>query len=341
MREWVPSSHARLEAFEGYALGRPKVDQIEVRFITDANTLVANVLAGEVDITAPRALSIEQGLAIRDRWPEGQVLPYARGWTMMYPQVHRPSPAVIGDPQFRRALVHAVNRQELAETLTAGFAPVAHSIIPPDHASYRSVESSIVRYDFDPRKATSLIAELGLSRGSDGVFQDRNGEPLNAQIQTTVNDTNQKTAFAAASFWQQIGIAAEVKTIPPSRVGVWEERYSYGGFDLVNQPHGTDGIRKLLHSSAAPLPERGYRAPNAPANRGSYVNPEYDQLLDRYLATIALPERLQLLAQLVHRQTNEQLVIGFFYSVNAVVMANRVQNATPGTSWNAHEWDVR
>jgi hypothetical protein len=49
---------------------------------------------------------------------------------------------------------------------------------------------------------------------------------------------------------------------------------------------------------------------------------------------------MQALAQVIRWQTELQLVIGFFHSVNAVTIANRFQNAIPGTSWNAHEWDV-
>jgi peptide/nickel transport system substrate-binding protein len=340
MREWIPGNHAVLDAFPEYVLGRPKIDQVEVKFITDANTLVANVLAGTVDITAPRALSIEQGLTIKERWGDGRMVPYVDGWTMMYPQLNRPSPAVIGDPQFRRALVHAIDRQQLAETLTAGYAPVAHSIISPEHPEYRGIESSIVKLDYEPRRALQLMESTGLTRGPDGMFRDTSGVPLTLKIQTTVNDTNQKTALATADFWQRVGLTGDVAVISPAMVGVWQDRYSYPGFDLVNQGSGVRGLKSLLHSAAAPLPERNYTAPNAPYNRGSYLNPEYDALLDRYFTTIPAAERMQALARVIHWQTDLQLVIGFFHSVNAVTITNRFQRAIPGTSWNAHEWDI-
>ena len=66
-----------------------------------------------------------------------------------------------------------------------------------------------------------------------------------------------------------------------------------------------------------------------------------EELMDRYLATIPLPERMQALAQLVHWQTDLQLVVGFFYSVNAILLSNRLENTHPGTGWNAHEWNVK
>jgi len=340
MREWIPGNHAVLEAFPDYVLGRPRIDQVEVKFVTDANTLVANMLSGTVDLTAPRAVSIEQALSIRDRWTDGKLASYVDGWTMMYPQLSRPSPSVLGDPQFRRALVHAIDRSELAETLTAGYGPVADSIIGPHQPEYRAIEGSIVRYDYDPRKATQILEGMGLARGSDGSFRDAADNPLTLKIQTTVNDTNQKAALSTIDYWQRVGLGGEVAVISPAMVGVWQDRYAYPGFDLVNQGSGVRGLKSLLHSAAAPLPERNYTAPNAPYNRGSYVNQVYDALLDRYFSTIPHDARMQALGQVIHWQTDLQLVIGFVHSVNAVLIANRLQNAVPGTSWNAHEWDV-
>jgi ABC-type transport system substrate-binding protein len=160
------------------------------------------------------------------------------------------------------------------------------------------------------------------------------------KLQTTTNDTNQKASFATADFFQRIGMQAEVKVIPPSQVGIWRERYAYPGLDLTGQSDGVRGIKNLLHSSGAPLPERGYMAPLAPSNRGAYVNQEYDALMDRYLTTIPVPERMRLLAQLIHWQSDLQLVIPLFYTARGIVVANRLRNTTPGTSWNAHEWEI-
>src|SRR5205814_1538742 len=38
--EWVRGSHVRLSANDRYILGRPKLDEIEMRFIPDDNTLI-------------------------------------------------------------------------------------------------------------------------------------------------------------------------------------------------------------------------------------------------------------------------------------------------------------
>ena len=50
MVDWVAGSHALLGAYEGYVLGRPKIERLQVRFIPDNNTVLANLLADEVHI---------------------------------------------------------------------------------------------------------------------------------------------------------------------------------------------------------------------------------------------------------------------------------------------------
>jgi hypothetical protein len=181
---------------------------------------------------------------------------------------------------------------------------------------------------------------MGLVRAADGTYRDRSGERLEPlRIQTTVNDTSQKTSLATADAWQRIGLPADVTVLSPA-AGGRPDRWAYAGFDLVNQGHGPEGITNLLHSSAAPLPERNYMAPAAARNRGSYVNRDYDAIMDRYLSTIPLEPRMQALAELVRWQTEQQLVTGFFYSVNGILLADRMVNTHPGTGWSAHMWDA-
>jgi peptide/nickel transport system substrate-binding protein len=340
VRDWVAGSHALLDAFLDYPLWRPKLDQIEAKFIPDPGTLVANVLAGAVDLTTERSVSVEQGSTMREHWRDGGMLISLAGWTMMYPQLRAPTPAVLGDARFRRALVHAVDRQQLADTLMVGVVPVAHSIIAPDQAEHRFVEQSIATLEYDPRRATTMIEGLGYARGFDGVFWDPNGQRLSVEIRTTTNEANNKTMLAVADFFQQAGVAADSVLIPVPRLADAQYRATYPGLELVNQPHGPEGIENLLHSRVAPLPERNFQAAGSNKNRGQYVNPDYDSLMDRYLTTIPMTDRMSLLGQLVRQQTEGQLVIGLFYSADAIMVAKRLQHVPPRTAWNAHVWDL-
>jgi peptide/nickel transport system substrate-binding protein len=339
--EWVADSHVLLDAFPDYVLGRPKLDQIEVKFIPDPSTLLANVLAGTVDLTLSRAVSIEQASAVRDQWQAGKMIPDIDiGWTVVYPQFRVPNPQVLLDPNFRKGLMHSIDRQVLADILTAGYAPVADSIISPEKPEYSYVEKSIVRYPYDPARAAQLFEGAGLVRGPEG-YRDAAGQRTSIEIRTTTNDANQKAVAVIADAFQRIGLGSEPIVIPVQRLQDGEYRATFPGLELVNQPNGADGFQNLMHSANAPLPERNYRAPSSSRNRGSYLNPEYDALMDRYSVTIPYQERMGIMAQLIRWQTDNNLAMGMYYSVDAIMMANRLQNVLPAATFNAHDWDVR
>src|SRR5439155_8625309 len=56
---WDPASGAMLSANDQYVLGRPRIDQIEVRFYTDLNAIKAGLLAGTVDAHLGRGFSVD------------------------------------------------------------------------------------------------------------------------------------------------------------------------------------------------------------------------------------------------------------------------------------------
>jgi peptide/nickel transport system substrate-binding protein len=77
LREWLKGSSVTLVANDQYVLGRPKIDQIEVKFIADGGTLLANLLAGSVDLTiGERQFSLDEVSQVVDRfyttipWPD-------------------------------------------------------------------------------------------------------------------------------------------------------------------------------------------------------------------------------------------------------------------------------
>ena len=93
LREWVQNSHLVLEAFDGYVLGRPQIDEIEVRYFLDPNVVIANVLAGTVDLTLGRGFSLEQALQAREQWRQGNIDISYMSWIALFPQFVNPNPA--------------------------------------------------------------------------------------------------------------------------------------------------------------------------------------------------------------------------------------------------------
>lgn len=342
LRSWERGSHLVVDANDRYVLGRPKIDEVEVRFILDSNTLVANVLAGAADFMMGRGLSVEEALGVRVRWTDGRVEAGPYTWIQIWPQLLTPTPAVTLDPVFRRSLAHATDRQQLVDSLQGGLTSVAHSLLNPNEPEYRDVEPRIVRYEFDPRRAAQMIEQLGYTRGADGFMVDGANRRLSVQIKGNAGDElRRKIVLAVADQWQQVGVEVEPLILPQQRLSDVEYVATFPGWWVTQRPNQLLRLSDL-HSSQAPLPSNGFTG----ANISRYMNPEFDALIDRYFATIPRPERTQIVGQIINHMTDQALIMGLFYTIEPILVNNRVSGVMARHSrsthaWNAHEWDVK
>src|SRR5205814_10701610 len=120
LQSYEPSSHLIAVANDDYVLGRPKIDEIEVRFIPSPTASVPNILAGAVEITLGRGLSIDQALNFRDQWKDGYIDILYGSPTILNPKHQNPTPSLVADVRFRQALLHALDRQAMADGLQGG-----------------------------------------------------------------------------------------------------------------------------------------------------------------------------------------------------------------------------
>ena len=102
VRDWVDGSHVVLDAFDGYVLGRPIVDQITVKFVPDPRAVAARILAGEVDLTMGRNLSLQEAMPVRESWKDGTIEIGYENWIAIFPQFINPTPRVMLELPFRR-----------------------------------------------------------------------------------------------------------------------------------------------------------------------------------------------------------------------------------------------
>ncbi len=344
IRAWERGSHLVFEANDSYLLGRPRIDEILVRYIPDPTTLAANILAGEVDVTMEGRLSIEWATTVRDQWKDGRVDFKSSSMLQIFPQFVNPTPPIVTNLDFRRAMLHAINRKEMVDTLVFGLTSVGHTFVAPSEPEYRAIEGSIIRYEYDPRRASELLEGIGYRKGPDGIYRDSADRKLAFEIRTSQGDDRQEKAmFATADDWQRLGVEVERTLVPPQRAGDAEYRSNFPAFDLKGQA-GTFDYAQSFHSNRASLPENNYRVSG---NNARYMNPALDALIDRYYITIPMEERLRVAGQIVHHISDQVAWMGLYYSVTPLLINNRLVNvsqakaARASTLSNVHEWDLR
>jgi peptide/nickel transport system substrate-binding protein len=340
VREWVRGSHAVLGAFDGYVLGRPKIDVIEVKFIQSSDTLVVNVLAGAVEMTIGRAVSLDQALEVQAQWRDGAVHSYPGSWVGIHPQLLNPSPPIVGNVQFREALLRGIDRQQLADELIHGLSPVAEAwMSPTDEPYWSAVLPRIPRFEYDPRRAGQIIESLGYSKRGDGFFYDATGQKLEVEIRTFAgNVVNTKAIFPVADYWNRLGVSTKPLVVPTQQQFDLEYRATFPGFLQLRGNSGVGGLGNII-SSRAPLPENRFQASQ---NYSRLMSAEYDALYERFTTTIPQDKRVQIFEQMVLFIAQNQLKLGLFYDPFNVLVANRVQNtAAWRTTWNAQDWQVK
>jgi len=338
LREFVRSSRVSLSAFDRFPLGRPKIDEIEVLFIPDSNTLMANILSGAAELSLGRNISIEEALTLRDQWTTGDVKVTQDLWLSIFPQYISPTPAVIGDPNFRRALLRALDRRQMVDAFQGGLTGVADAFLSPDQPAYKDIESAIVRHEYDPRAAEQGLTELGYTKGSDGSLRDRSGQPLSVETRVTAaTEVSRKAMFAVADSWQRLGVDVQTVVIPTQRTSDREYMATFPSFMFYRQSSQIQFLQ-IRHSSQAPLPQTNFVG----QNYERYIDPAFDALIDRFYVTIPRDERMGILRQVVHNMTDEVHLLGLFYDGTPALMRKRLQNITPQQQgWNAYLWEAR
>lgn len=184
LKEWVEGSHVVVQANDQYVLGRPKIDEIEVKFIPDRNTLLSNMLAGTVEVNLGRGLEPAEARQVLERMEGWKTDNAVIGAFAAYPQFINPDPPLLANVQLRRALHHAIDRQEMLDTLYFGQSTIAHSFLHDGEPDFKDGDSVTVKYPYDPGRATQLIEQLGYRKGADGGFRDPAGQRLSIEART-------------------------------------------------------------------------------------------------------------------------------------------------------------
>jgi len=337
VREFVHGQYVVLDAFDAYVLGRPKIDTIEVRFIGDVNTLSANILAGEVQLTMGlKNFSGEEAANLAEQWKDGSVAVPAITTVTASPQFVNPNPPILAHLQFRRALVHALNREELA-ALPGGLM-VPHGLLDPLVPEYEPSRPAIVHYDYDLRRSAQLLEELGYSKDAEGFYRDSSGNKPVIEARTNTTAANQRVALFASDQWNRAGIASQLNVFSTAQSTNLEFRRTFPAFEIL----GSTGGRKIDRylSCGAGLPSNNYAGTCGGNNRSNYMNPKLDELITRFSTTIPWEPRMEAFNAALHLVTDEVVVVGMAFTSDGNMVSNRLENVSQ-TVWNADQWGLR
>ena len=144
--------------------GLPRLDQVTFRFIPDANAALAALQAGDIDVMA-FGLGPESVEVVR-RSPGLQVITGETTSDVILALNNSRKP--FSDVRVRRALTHAVNKDEIVQGAMFGFGRVLGTNVDPLNPYFVDMAKAVPH---SPEKARQLLAEAGYPSGFDAVLK--------------------------------------------------------------------------------------------------------------------------------------------------------------------------
>jgi peptide/nickel transport system substrate-binding protein len=340
--DWVPGSYVKGRAFINYVLGTPKIEEIYVHFVVDANQVVARMLAGGLDLTLGSVIKTGEAALLKPQLEargEGTVVAAPNSVRIGDFQFREPQPPPARDVRIRQAVFHSLDRKLMVDTLHDGINVPADAWLAPDHPGFKAAERAMRKYLYDPNRAQQLLSDAGWTRGPDGILRSAVGEVFDFGLRTTEGAQNVKDAQVIAEFWKSVGINTDIEVTPRARQNDQEYRAKFPGIALASPSIEVDSISRWLIEEI-PSDANRWRG----SNRGGYARTDVDRLITDYSGAIEVPRRTQILADLLKLLAEDLPSLPLYYQMDVHGVRAGLQGVVPtkpGDGWttfNAHQW---
>jgi peptide/nickel transport system substrate-binding protein len=291
----MDASAVRLDAV------RAKTPHLVFKIVRDDFTRYQKMLNGEIDI-AQAEITYDKVKDFEARPKDFQVIRYP-GLAMTYISLNFKDP-LLKQKAVRTALAQTLDREAILKYKLFGFATEATSLLTPDNPYYNS---SLKNLPSDPTAAAAAIEKLGLKgqklvlKTSNAPQAIDNGRVLVNQLRRTGLDIEMQS-FEWATFYDDVK-----KGRFQMATGRW-----VGNVD-------PDIYAQVFHSRETP-PGR---------NRGSYVNPTLDQLLESALRQEDPSKRKKSYDVVQKIVLDDLAVLPLWYDLQVAIANKRVVNYRP------------
>jgi len=252
---------------------------------------------------------------------------------------------ILSDPQVRKAMLFAVNRDDLvARALAAPGQPlVANGLVP---AISELFNPNTPTYKYDPDQAKQILDAAGWTVGSDGV-RVKNGQRLSLKYQSTNSALRKKVMPLVKDNLAAVGIEANIDQLPaqayfgingPLRSGSLQmAEYA----DVGSNDAGVDAVQKYA-SKNVPSANNSF----AGSNYSRWNNQAADALINQQITSLVPNVRVSAMSSLQLLMADQNPTLPLFFRPNVTAASNRLTNYKPeyasnGYNWNSWEWDLR
>jgi peptide/nickel transport system substrate-binding protein len=351
LARWERNAFMEGTAFEGYALGRPRIDRIVLTFSDRPPTTVARLLADDIDMAVDRAIEFQEASTLRQEWAartQGRFLlsPIQLRYVQVQARPAYADPQAFLDVRARRALLHAIDRPSLAEAMVDDRGMAAETMVPPVVGYYAAADRAITKYPYDVRRTEQLMTELGYPKAADGILVSSTAGRLSPELGGLSEGQEAQDTTIVADYLKRAGIDARLNLIPAAMRSGPQADEMTATFPALNTNNNSLNPPMLamekFTSATIGTPANNWRG----TNKMGWSTPEYDRLANAFTSTLDSKEGDALMVQMLVMASNElpALPLYFNFSVAAHVGSlHGPEAATPSSTlyYNIHQWEWR
>jgi peptide/nickel transport system substrate-binding protein len=345
MQRWESGAFIEAAGFERHALGAPRISQVKVIWSADANSAVANLLAGEAHIALGNALPFASASILRRAWASsnaGTVLlsPIEVRYLQIQARPEVARPRAILDVEVRRALAHAIDKPSLTDALLEGTGSHADTFVATNAAAFPIVDRAITRYPYDVRRTEQILAEAGFRKGADGVYADASGR-LDPELRGRAGQEDQEATIVVDG-WRRAGVDASLNIVSAAQTANNEFRSLFPGFGVSFTGVGGNTALTKLITAAIPRPTNRWVG----NNRGGWSSAEFDRLTAEFDTMTERDKASDVMARAMKLLSEEVPAIPLYYSYEAAAHVAALRGPEPvapeSTNYkNVHLWEWR
>lgn len=305
----------------------PKIQKIIVRLIPNTGTLEANLRTGEIDTIGTLGMAFDQAVAF-DKKVKSENLPFDVQFkpsiTYEHIDLNLDNP-IFKDLRVRKALIMALNREELVKALFDGRQTAAiHNMAPLD-PWFTADPKKVTLYPYSRREAGRMLDEAGWKLNTADGFRYKDGKKLSLQFMTTAgNKTRETVQTFLQQQWKDAGIEVVIKN-EPAKVffGETVKKRKFGALAMyawVSAPESTP--RSTLHSASIPTEKNGWSG----QNNMNWSNKEVDAAIESLDIEFDAKKRIEIAHKILKAYTDEVPVIPLYYRSDVAVTPKGLMN---------------
>jgi peptide/nickel transport system substrate-binding protein len=324
-----------LEAFDAYFKDRPYLDEFIFRYYPSSQEALSAYRSGEVEGIGNVHESIlsdvltEPGLSVFTvREPM---------LTMVYLNLDNPQVGFLQDPEFRLAMMAAINRPRIIDRVFQGQAVMANGpIMPGTWAYYNDLET----VSFDPVESQRLFEKTGATFDEEtGVYLADSGLEIAVTLLHPDTESHRQIAELIKSDWESLGIKVDLEAKPYDQVLVDLEAREYQTA-LVE-------INLMRSPDPDPYPFWGQAQVVSGQNYADWDNRSASEFLEQARMTVDMGERERLYRNFQVLFVREMPSLPLFYSTFTYAINTDINGImlgpifAPGDRFNnVHEWFI-